>query len=121
MKSYIVKVNGVTYNVEIEESDIADSKPSFAPARQVLPPPAVLQTPKLPDSGKIPLTSPLPGTVLRILSSSGQIVKKSQPLLIIEAMKMENEIAAPADGVVASINVSLGQAVNPGDVLLTIS
>ena len=138
MKSYIVKVNGVAYNVEVEEAAPGEGAayqppPSPAPVKPAVAPPAAAPPPTLPavqtpkplaapaSAGETQLTSPLPGTVLKILTSRGQSVKKGEPLLIVEAMKMENEVSAPADGVVASINVNVGSPVNPGDVLLTIS
>ncbi|MCL2617165.1 MAG: biotin/lipoyl-binding protein [Defluviitaleaceae bacterium] len=129
MKSYIVRVNGVSYNVEVEEAAVgALPQPAFIPAPAPVrptaaPAPAAAPAPKpvAVATGETPLTSPLPGTVLKILASRGQAVKKGDPVMVIEAMKMENEVAAPIDGTVASINVSVGSAVNSGDVLLTIS
>lgn len=63
------------------------------------------------------ISAPLPGTVLDIKVSAGQSVKKGDLLFVLEAMKMENEILAAHDGVIASVNVDKGAAVNSGDVL----
>jgi len=62
----------------------------------------------------------MPGKILGIKANAGDAVKRGQVVLILEAMKMENEIVAPQDGTVASINVSVGASVNPGDVLATL-
>lgn len=66
------------------------------------------------------VTAPMPGTILNIVASVGDKVKRGQVLLILEAMKMENEIVAPADGTVVSINVTSGTSVNAGDLLASI-
>ena len=63
----------------------------------------------------------MPGTILDVKVSNGQAVKKGDVLVILEAMKMENEIMAPRDGVVASVNTSKGSSVNSGDVLLSLN
>ena len=68
-----------------------------------------------------PLKSPLPGSITKILVTPGQAVKKGETLLMMEAMKMENEIKAEKDGVVAEIKVTVGQNVMNDDVLLTIA
>jgi glutaconyl-CoA decarboxylase len=61
----------------------------------------------------------MPGTILNVLVSAGDSVKKGQTLMILEAMKMENEIMAAQDGVIAGVHVSKGDAVNPGDALVS--
>ena len=66
------------------------------------------------------VTAPMPGTILNIGVTVGDIVKKGQVLVILEAMKMENEIVAPSDGTVASINVASGTSVNAGDLLVSL-
>ena len=63
----------------------------------------------------------MPGTVLQIKAKAGDAVKRGQAVVILEAMKMENEIVAPQDGVIASVNVSQGDSVNNGDVLMTMN
>ncbi|QZY26306.1 acetyl-CoA carboxylase biotin carboxyl carrier protein subunit [Enterococcus lactis] len=67
------------------------------------------------------ITAPMPGTILRILVDNGKAVQENQPLMILEAMKMENEIVAGKAGTVAAIHVTAGDMVNPGDALITVS
>ncbi|HZX46742.1 MAG TPA: biotin/lipoyl-containing protein, partial [Clostridia bacterium] len=71
-------------------------------------------------AGAQTITAPMPGTVLDVKVKEGQSVKQGDVLVILEAMKMENEIFAPADGTVASVNVSAGASVNAGDVLVSL-
>lgn len=67
------------------------------------------------------MPSPMPGTILKVLVNVGDVVQENQPLLILEAMKMENEIVASTAGTVTGIHVTAGQVVNPGEGLITIS
>ena len=67
------------------------------------------------------MNAPMPGKILNIKANAGQAVKKGEVLLILEAMKMENEIVATSDGTIASINVTVGQSVEAGDVLATLN
>ncbi|WP_283266328.1 biotin/lipoyl-containing protein, partial [Streptococcus dysgalactiae] len=71
-------------------------------------------------AGADAIPSPMPGTILKVLVAVGDQVAENQPLLILEAMKMENEIVASSAGIVSAIHVSPGQVVNPGDGLITI-
>ena len=66
------------------------------------------------------MTAPMPGKILGVKASAGQAVKKGQVIVILEAMKMENEIFAPCAGTISSVAVAKGAAVNPGDVLCVI-
>ena len=90
-----------------------------APAVEAAPAPAapVASTP----AGADAMPSPMPGNILRVLVNVGDTVTENQPLMILEAMKMENEIVAAKAGVVAGIHVKEGQVVNPGDALITIN
>ena len=115
MKIYKVKVNGKVYEVELESvsetsGTIVSEKKADAPA------PAAAAT----SGDGAPLLSPIQGTVLKINVSEGSSVKKGDVLLVIEAMKLENDIVAPKDGVVKGIKVSKGQNVNSKDLLLYI-
>ena len=115
MRKFIVQVNGVQYDVEIEEIGGAQAAPA-APA-QSAPAAAPAQSAAGGVMGGETINAPLPGTVLDIKVSAGQNVKKGDILFVLEAMKMENEILAAHDGVIASVNVEKGAAVNSGDVL----
>lgn len=115
MKKYKVIANGVEYEVLIEllSDDTAPAVQS-APAAE----PAKPAAPAAAGAGAI--KAPLTGSITTINVKAGDTVKKGQVLMILEAMKMENEILAPADGKVASVNVSTGKQVDAGDVLCVI-
>ena len=71
--------------------------------------------------GSINVSSPMPGKILSVKATVGQAIKKGEVILILEAMKMENEIVATDDGTIASINVAAGQSVEAGDLLATLN
>lgn len=124
MKNFRVIVNGNTYDVAVEElSEGIAPQPiqQAAPAPKAAPSVTKVQQPKTtaPASAK-KINSPMPGTVLDIKVKEGDTVSKNQLVIVLEAMKMENEIVTPYAGKVASINVSKGAAVNSGDLLLSI-
>ena len=114
MKKYKVNVNGTSYEIEIELMSETEVKaaPAAAPA-------APAQAPIASGEGEA-IASPMPGTILDIKVNVGESVKKGQVLMILEAMKMENEIMAGTDGVVTSIGVTKGASVQTGDALCTI-
>lgn len=128
MKKYNITVNGVTYAVEVEEVggvSTPAAAPVPAPAAPVAPvapaaPAPAPAAPAAPAAGGNTVTSPMPGTVLNIKVAAGQSVNAGDVLLILEAMKMENEINAPAAGTIDTVAVAAGQAVNAGDVLFTL-
>lgn len=118
MKKFLIKVNGTQYQVEVDEI----SSGSDASAPQAAAPASNNATPAASaPAGGYTVTAPMPGTILNVNVSVGDVVKRGQVLLILEAMKMENEIVAPVDGRVASINVDKGKSVNAGDVLVTLA
>jgi len=138
-KTAEVKVNGITYRVEIPSSEYAGqaATPPPPPAVQAPPPsqpqpaaqpaPPRQQAPKPSPSKPAPssssensVVSPMPGTILKILVEPGQAVQAGEPLLILEAMKMENEIHAPKDGTVKTLHVSKGAEVQSGSPLVEI-
>jgi len=127
---YKVTLNDKLYEVEVEQGEailigVSDAPvASAAPAASTAPAaPAVLSAPAAPVSvgeGEV-ISSPLPGSVMAIKVSAGQSVKQGQLLILIEAMKMENEVLAPRDGVVRQIITSKGATVQTGAPLLTLS
>ncbi len=124
MKKYKVTVNGTAYEITLEAVDAADVKSSApaAPAPSAAPAPAAAPAAApAPAAGGETISSPMPGTILSVNISAGSAVKKGDVLMILEAMKMENEIMSPCDGTVASVNVTKGAAVETGDVLCVIS
>ena len=118
MKAYKVNVNGNVYEITLEVIDKADIKAPSAPVAA----PAPAAAPAAPaQAGAQTVKAPMPGTILKINVSNGQAVKKGDVLMILEAMKMENEIMAANDGTVASVNVSQGATVDSGAVLCTLA
>ena len=119
MKAYKVTVNGNVYEITLEVIDKADIKaaPAAAPAPTAAPAPAAAPA----AAGATTVSAPMPGNILKVNVSAGQAVKKGDVLMILEAMKMENEICAPADGTVASVNVNSGATVESGAVLCTLN
>lgn len=110
MRSFNVKVNGKTFFVEIEEADSA-LKPMQPPA-----PEKTESAPAVKEHGGVSVLSPLPGLILDLVVPSGSMVKKNDKILVIEAMKMEHDILAGADGKVAFL-VKKGDTVNTDDEL----
>lgn len=123
MKKYNVTVNGTAYEVTLEAVDASEVKaapaPAAAPASAAAPAPAA--APAAPVSGgKETVSSPMPGNILAVNVTNGAAVKKGDVLMILEAMKMENEIMSPCDGTVLSVNVTKGASVETGAVLCVI-
>ena len=144
MKKFLIRVNGVQYDVEVDEirdgayvqapvvtyAPVSTPAPVAAPVQPQAPaaapvaPAAPAQEKKAVASGSIgslKISAPMPGTILKVVANPGDKVKKGQVLVILEAMKMENEIVAPSEGVVASINVTAGTSVNAGDLLASLN
>ena len=122
-----VEVNGTHYKVEMEEKEKQPKvvKPAQPAAVRPLPnsptaPTTPVVKPAAPSTGKSAIKSPLPGVILDIKVNVGDTVKKGQNVLILEAMKMENNINADKDGTVTAINVSKGDSVLEGNDLLII-
>lgn len=113
MKKYKVNVNGTSYEIEIELMSEAEAQSAKTAA------PAAAPAPVAAGEGE-QISSPMPGTILDVRVNVGDSVKKGQVLMILEAMKMENEIMAGADGVVTAIGVTKGASVQTGDMLCTI-
>ena len=126
MKNYTITVNGTPYNVTVEDANgsaapvAAASAPAAAPASAPAPAPAA--APAAPAAaGSVSVDAPMPGNILDIKVSNGASVKSGDVLLILEAMKMENEIVAPQDGTVASVNVNKGDTVEAGQTLVSLN
>ncbi len=125
MKYYNITVNGVAYSVSVEETaagvaPVAAAAPAAPAAPKAAPAPAA--APKAASAaGAVTVKAPMPGNILDVKVSAGASVKAGDVLVILEAMKMENEIVAPQDGTVASINVNKGDTVNSGDVLVSMN
>ena len=133
---YKVTLNGRTYEVEVEagEAMVLDEYEALAPAAPA-PAPAAAETagaapvqtapaaaaPAASPSGSEPVNSPMPGKIISVKVSAGQSVKAGEVLVILEAMKMENEITAPRDGVVTAVAVEKGSTVETGSLLLSIA
>ena len=128
MKNYRITVNGTAYDVAVEElgqGAVAAAPVAAAPAPAVAPvatAPVAAAAPKASGTeGSVKVAAPMPGKILGVKASVGQAVKKGDVIIVLEAMKMENEVVAPEDGTVASINVSEGANVESGDVLATLN
>ena len=131
MRKFNVNVNGTLYEVEVDE---IQAGAAAAPARKPIPaaapkaaapkaaaPKAAPARPAAAPAGAETVKAPMPGNILDVKVAAGASVKAGDVLVILEAMKMENEIVAPQDGTVASINVNKGDTVNSGDVLVSMN
>jgi biotin carboxyl carrier protein len=96
----------------------AASRPAASPARAALPPRTIPGTPGLHAAGSDVLAAPMPGVVLEVVVVAGTQLKRGDPILVLEAMKMRNTIRAPRAAVVVSVEVEAGQPVGPGDPLV---
>lgn len=120
MKNYRITVNGTAYDVAVEELGAGAAPVAATPAPVAAAAPAAPAAPAA-AAGSIEVAAPMPGKILNVKAGVGTAVKKGDVILILEAMKMENDVVAPEDGTVASINVSAGDAVEAGDVLATLN
>ena len=127
---YVVTLNGKKYDVEVNESEavitsVSNAAPAAAPVAPVAaaPAPAASTAPSAPAAvvgtavSGTQITSPMPGTILKLNVAEGQAVKAGDVVLILEAMKMENEIVAPCDGTIKQLLVSKGSTVDTDQIL----
>lgn len=129
MKTYNVTVNGTTYSVIVEEAGEAQAATPVAPAADPAPKaaptsPKAAPTPKAAPAAKAGATAvkaPMPGNIMKVNVKPGQPVKRGDVLVVLEAMKMENDICAPNDGTVASVEVAQGATVETDAVLVTLN
>ncbi|MBR6273450.1 MAG: biotin/lipoyl-binding protein [Lachnospiraceae bacterium] len=121
MKNYTITVNGTVYEVSVEESGSA-AAPVASAAPKASAPKKAAAAPKAAAGaqGSVKVEAPMPGKILKTPVNAGSSVKKGDVILVLEAMKMENEIVAPQDGTLVSVNVAVGQAVEAGEVLATL-
>ncbi|MBB1165688.1 acetyl-CoA carboxylase biotin carboxyl carrier protein subunit [Lacticaseibacillus rhamnosus] len=133
LRKFKITIDGKTYLVEMEEIGGTPAAAAPTPAPAAAPTPAA-ETPAPAPAAPTPapatpaaasgegevVTAPMPGTVTKILVKSGDAVTENQPLMILEAMKMENEIVSPKAGTVGDIIATLNQSVNSGDGLISI-
>ena len=118
MKSYTITVNGNVYDVTVEEN--TNGAPAAAPApRAAAPAPAPAAKPAAAAgaAGSISITAGAAGKVVDVVAAPGAAVKKGDPVVVLEIMKMETPVVAPQDGTVASVEVAKGETVESGAVL----
>jgi biotin carboxyl carrier protein len=128
VKKYTITVNGTAYEVEVEDMGGAVASAPKAAAPKAAPAPAAAPAPKAAAApapaakpvaaGAATISAPMPGKVLEVKVKAGDAVKAGDVLMILEAMKMQNEIMAPADGTISDVRVSAGQTVGTGDVMI---
>ena len=124
---YVVNLNGKNYEVEVSECEAvvtsvtdAVAAPVAAPATVAAPAPAAAPAAPVAAADGTKVLAPMPGAILSVSVSAGASVKAGQVIMVLEAMKMENDIVAPCDGVVKQVLVSKGATVNTDDVLAVI-
>ena len=127
MSKYRIILDGKTYEMEVEKVDgstvAAKAAPKAAePVKKTAEPvktaPAVQSS--VPTTGENVVKSPMPGTILKVFANAGDTVKKGQSVLVLEAMKMENEIVSPRDGKITALFVVQGNAVQGNDALFEV-
>lgn len=136
MRKFKVNINGTSYTVEVAEDGVVSvAAPVAAPvtvkAPVAVPPPVTVTAPAVAPAataapaevgaGDTPITAPMPGKVSKIVKKVGDQVAKGECIMILEAMKMQNEIGVPVGGIVKSINVTKGDNVKPGQIMAVVS
>ena len=117
MRNFVVTIDGKTYSVGVEEVGESVGEVSIAPAQVAVEAPKPVKTATPANGTKV--LSPFPGLIKNVLVSDGATVKKDQPIIVLEAMKMDNEITAPCDGKV-TISVVKGANVETNALLAVI-
>lgn len=120
---YVVTLNGKNYEVEVNETDAVVTNISdavYTPAPVAAPAPAAAPVAQSVSAEGTVIAAPMPGSIVNINVTVGQAVKAGDVVIILEAMKMENDITAPCDGTVKQIITTKGATVNTDDVLLVI-
>lgn len=124
MKQYTITVNGVAYDVTVEEKNggVVSAPKAVEKSAPAAPAPvASAPAASAAKEGNVAVSAPMPGKILAVKAKEGDSVKAGDVLLVLEAMKMENDIVAPQDGVVASINVKVGDSVESGAKLASLN
>jgi len=118
MKTYTITVNGTAYEVTVEEGAGSGAAPVVKSAAPVAAPkPAAAPV----ASGAVKVNAPMPGKILAVKANAGQAVKKGDVIIVLEAMKMENDIVAPQDGTIASVSCAVGDSVEAGALLASLN
>lgn len=117
MKNYTITVNGNVYDVTVEEGTGNGAPAAKAAAPKAAPKAAAPAG----AQGAVKVNAPMPGKILKVNAAAGAAVKKGDVLVVLEAMKMENEICAPQDGTVATVECAAGDSVESGKVLVSLN
>lgn len=122
MKNYTITVNGNVYDVTVEEGTGSTAGAAKAAAPKTAAPKAAPKAAAPAGAqGAVKVNAPMPGKILKVNVNAGAAVKKGDVLLVLEAMKMENEICAPQDGTVATVECAAGDSVESGKVLVSMN
>ena len=122
MKNYTITVNGIVYDVTVEEGTGSTAGAAKAAAPKAAAPKAAPKAAAPAGAqGAVKVNAPMPGKILKVNVNAGAAVKKGDVLLVLEAMKMENEICAPQDGTVATVECAAGDSVESGKVLVSMN
>lgn len=124
MKSYTITVNGNVYDVTVEENGAGVAVPAAAPRKAApvaAPAASAAPAPAAGGAGNVKIEAGAAGKVFSIDSKPGDTLKRGDTVLVLEVMKMETPVVAPEDGTVASIDVTVGQAVEAGALLATLN
>lgn len=123
MKQYTITVNGVAYDVTVEEKNggVVSAPKAVEKSAPAAAAPVASAPQAVAKEGNVAVSAPMPGKILAVKAKEGDSVKAGDVLLVLEAMKMENDIVAPQDGVVASINVKVGDSVESGAKLASLN
>lgn len=122
MKNYTITVNGNVYDVTVEEGTGSTAGAAKAATPKAAAPKAAPKAAAPAGAqGAVKVNAPMPGKILKVNVNAGAAVKKGDVLLVLEAMKMENEICAPQDGTVATVECAVGDSVETGKVLVSMN
>ena len=119
MKTYTITVNGTAYEVTVEEG--TGTAPVVKSAAPVAAPKPVAVPVASGAAGAVKVNAPMPGKILAVKANAGQAVKKGDVIIVLEAMKMENDIVAPQDGTIASVSCAVGDQVEAGALLASLN